>query len=125
MERVIPKKCVLAIENLQFMSYFVILAIGNTFLWQSRTLFVYQNGCSRLPRIRCEPCFSKVCDQTSINFMSVHVTSHLGNTIWFSFFDPGFLLEQFKSIIETRNAAFRPNMHKEKQSPIVGSMQAG
>ena len=44
---------VLAIDNVQFMFYIVILAIRNAFLWQSKTLFVYQIGCSPLRLIQC------------------------------------------------------------------------
>ena len=39
------KKHVLAIENVQFIFYIVILAIQNAILGQCRSLFVYQIGC--------------------------------------------------------------------------------
>ena len=57
----IAKKHVLAIDNVQFTFYIVILAIRSAFLWQSRTRFIYQIGRSRLPLIRCrrEPNFSR------------------------------------------------------------------
>ena len=47
------KKHVLAIENVQFMFYIVILAIQNAILGQCRSLFVYQIGCLRLPLTWC------------------------------------------------------------------------
>ena len=64
----------LAIENVQFTFYIVILAIRDAFLWQSRTLFVYQIGCSRLPLIQCVDCEDNLKMYTGMDRYNFYAT---------------------------------------------------